>query len=59
MRYKEQTMTKLEAQKTKLETLVRRIEGSNISGADAIQLINEVIKDIKLVVDRIELEHND
>lgn len=59
MRYKEQTMTKLEAQKTKLETLVRRIEGSNISGADAIQLLNEVIKDIKLVVDRIELEHND
>jgi hypothetical protein len=59
MRYKEQTMTKLDAQKMKLNTLARRIEGSNISGTEAIELINEVIKDIQLVIDRIELEHND
>lgn len=59
MRYKEQTMSKLEAQAMKLKSLQRAIEMSNISGPQAIQLLEQVIKDINIVVDRIALEHNE
>lgn len=59
MRYKEQTMSKLEAQAMKLKSLQRSIEMSSMSGAQAIQLLEQVIKDINIVVERLALEHNE
>jgi hypothetical protein len=56
MRYKEQTLRKLEAQSTKLATLERAISNTDISGADAIKFIQDIRKDIDLVVERLGLE---
>ena len=59
MRYKEHTVIKLEAQSTKLKTLQRAIQNSDISAADAVQFIEQTIKEINLVVERLELESNE
>jgi hypothetical protein len=59
MRYKEHTIRKLEAQATKLKTLQRAISNADISGPDAIQFINQIIKEIELVVERLGLESNE
>ena len=59
MRYKEHTVRKLEAQATKLKTLQRAIQNSDISGADAVQFLTQVIKEIETVVERLELEPNE
>ena len=59
MRYKEHTVRKLEAQAMKLKTLQRAISNSDISGQDAVHLLNQVIKEIETVVERLELEPNE
>lgn len=59
MRYKEHTVRKLEAQATKLKTLQRAIQNSDISGNDAVNFLAQVIKEIELVVERLELEPNE
>lgn len=59
MRYKEHTVRKLEAQATKLKTLQRAIQNSDISGNDAVQFLTQVIKEIEFVVERLELESNE
>ena len=59
MRYKEHTVRKLEAKSTKLKTLQRAIQNSDISAADAVQFIEQTIKEINLVVERLELESNE
>ena len=59
MRYKEHTVRKLEAQSTILKTLQRAIQNSDISAADAVQFIEQTIKEINLVVERLELESNE
>lgn len=59
MRYKEHTVRKLEAQSMKLKTLQRAIQNSDISGADAVQFLTQVIKEIEFVVERLELESNE
>jgi hypothetical protein len=59
MRYKEHTVRKLEAQATKLKTLQRSINNSDISGVEAVQLLALIIKDIESVVERLELEPNE
>jgi hypothetical protein len=59
MRYKEHTINKVSAQAMKLESLKRGIETSTITGADAVDFLNAVIKDLRLVVDRLELEPNE
>lgn len=59
MRYKEHTVRKLEAQTTKLKTLQRAIQNSDISGPDAVNFLNQIIKEIELVVERLELEPNE
>jgi hypothetical protein len=59
MRYKEQTLRKLEAQSTKLATLERAISNTDISGADAITLIQSIRKEIDLVVERLGLESDE
>jgi hypothetical protein len=59
MRYKEHTVRKLEAQSTKLKTLQRAIQNSDISGTDAVQFLTQVIKEIELIVERLDLEPNE
>jgi hypothetical protein len=59
MRYKEQTLRKLEAQSTKLTTLERAISNTDISGADAIIQIQSIRKEIDLVVERLGLESDE
>jgi len=56
MRYKEHTVRKLEAQSTKLATLERSISNADISGTDAIIMIQGIRKEIDLVVERLGLE---
>jgi len=59
MRYKEHTVRKLEAQATKLKTLQRSINNADISGPEAVQFLEMIIKDIHAVVERLELEPNE
>jgi hypothetical protein len=59
MRYKEHTVRKLEAQATKLKTLQRSISNSDISGAEAVQFLSLIIKEIESVVERLGLEPNE
>jgi hypothetical protein len=59
MRYKEHTLSKLEAQATKLKTLQRQISNADISGPDAIKFIESIVKEIELVVERLGLEPNE
>ena len=59
MRYKEHTVRKLESQATKLKTLQRAISNSDISGQQAVEFIDAVVKEIVFVVERLELESNE
>jgi hypothetical protein len=59
MRYKEHTVRKLEAQATKLKTLQRAINNADINGPDAVMFIDQVVKEILVVVERLELESNE
>ena len=43
MRYKESTLSKLEAQSMKLKTLQRAIENADMSAKEAILFINQII----------------
>lgn len=59
MRYKQHTVSKLEAQATKLKTLQRAISNSDISGKEAVDFIEQIVKEISFVVERLELEPNE
>ena len=59
MRYKESTLSKLEAQSMKLKTLQRAIENADMSGKEAILFINQIITEIDNVVERLGLEPNE
>jgi hypothetical protein len=59
MRYKESTLSKLEAQSMKLKTLQRAIENADMSAKEAILFINQIISEIDNVVERLGLEPNE
>jgi hypothetical protein len=59
MRYKEPTIRKLDAQSAKLQSLQRSIQQRNITGEQAIEFLNTIIKEINLIVERLELESNE
>lgn len=59
MRYKEHTVRKLEAQATKLKTLQRAIMNNDMTGQQAIEFLDQIIKEISFVVERLELEPNE
>lgn len=59
MRYKEATITKLEAQSMKLKTLQRAINNSDMSGKQCIEFLELIIKDLNFVVERLGLEPNE
>jgi hypothetical protein len=43
----------------KLESLKRGIETSTVTGADAVTFITGIVTELKLVVERLELEPNE
>jgi hypothetical protein len=43
----------------KLESLKREIESSSVTGADAVTFLDGIVKELKLVVERLELEPNE
>ena len=45
MRNKRNTIEKLEAQATKINTLKKRIENSDVSGAEAVKILEFINKD--------------
>jgi hypothetical protein len=59
MRYKQHTVSKLEAQAMKLKTLQRAIKNNDMTGQQAIDFLELVIKEISFVVERLELEPNE
>ena len=59
MRNKRNTIEKLEAQATKLNTLKKRIENSDVSGVEAIKFLESINKDLMYIVERLELEHDE
>lgn len=59
MRYKGHTINKLEGQVSKLKTLQRMIEMGTVSGPDAVKQIQNVVKEIELVIERLDLEPNE
>ena len=59
MRNKRNTIEKLEAQVTKLNTLKKRIENSDVSGIEAVKTLEFINKDLTYIVERLELEHDE
>jgi ribosome assembly protein YihI (activator of Der GTPase) len=59
MRYKESTLSKLEAQSMKLKTLQRAIQNGDWTANEAILFINQVITEIDTIVERLGLEPNE
>jgi N-acetylglucosamine kinase-like BadF-type ATPase len=59
MRYKEHTVRKLEAQATKIKTLQRSIQTATVTGENAIEILEDICKEIERVVERLELEPNE
>jgi hypothetical protein len=59
MRNKRNTVEKLDAQVTKLNTLKKRITNADISGPEAIKFIETIQKDLLFVVERLELERDE
>lgn len=59
MRNKRNTIEKLEAQATKLNTLKKRIENSDVSGVEAVKILEFINKDLMYIVERLELEHDE
>lgn len=59
MRYKEHTLRKLEGQIMKLRSLQRSIEMTAISGTEAINQLDNIVKELTLIVERIDLEPNE
>ena len=59
MRYKEQTIRKIEGQIQKIQSVQRGIEGRMITADDALNILRDVIKDLQVVNDRLQLEHDE
>ena len=59
MRYKEQTIRKIEGQIQKLQSVQRGVEGRMITAEDTLNILRDVIKDLQVVNDRLQLEHDE
>jgi hypothetical protein len=59
MRNKRNTIEKLEAQATKLNTLKKRIENADVSGVEAVKVLEYINKDLSYIIERLELEHDE
>ena len=56
MKYKTQILTKIDALETKLDYLVRNIGNSSVSGKEAIDLLNQQIRQLQSIRELIEAE---
>jgi hypothetical protein len=59
MKNKLSIVQKVEAQAVKLRTLQREIEGSRVTGPDAVKYLDTIISDIRAIADRLDLEPNE
>ena len=59
MRHKEFTLNKVDSVKVRIETLKRQIESNQISAADAINILNFLMKELEFIYERLELESNE
>lgn len=59
MRYKQHTLTKIEAQVTKLRTIQRAISNSDITAAATINRLEVICKELELIIERLDLEPNE
>jgi hypothetical protein len=59
MRYKQHTLTKLDAQVTKLRTIQRALANSDITAAAVIERLEIVCKELDLISERLNLESNE
>ncbi|MGA1047945.1 MAG: hypothetical protein ACO3UU_08030 [Minisyncoccia bacterium] len=59
MRYKQHTLTKLDAQVTKLRTIQRALSNSDITAAAVIERLEIVCKELELISERLNLEPNE
>ena len=59
MRYKEHTINKVEGQIQKLESIQRGMEARIITAPDALNILKTVIKELKTVTERLQLEPNE
>jgi hypothetical protein len=59
MRHKEFTLNKVDSIKMRIETLKRQIDQNQISAADAINVLNFLIKELDFLYERLELESNE
>ncbi len=59
MRYKQHTLTKIEAQVTKLRTIQRAISNSDITAAATIDRLEVICKELELIIERLDLEPNE
>jgi hypothetical protein len=59
MRYKQHTLTKLDAQITKLRTIQRALANSDITAAAVIERLDIVCKELELISERLNLESNE
>lgn len=59
MRYKQHTLTKIEAQVTKLRTIQRAISNSDMTATAAVERLETVCKELQLIIERLDLEPNE
>lgn len=59
MRHKEFVITRLEAQMNLIENLKKSLDANIISKTEALKLLSSIHSNIGLVVDRLDLEHNE
>jgi 2-methylisocitrate lyase-like PEP mutase family enzyme len=59
MRYKQHTLTKIEAQVTKLRTIQRAISNSDITATATIDRLEVICKELELIIERLDLEPNE
>ena len=59
MRYKQHTLTKLDAQVTKLRTIQRALSNSDITATAVIERLEIVCKELELISERLNLESNE
>lgn len=59
MRYKEHTIRKIEGQVMKLESIQKGLEQSNITAEQVLEMVKNITKELKLTVERLDLEPNE
>ena len=59
MRHKEFVITRIEAQINLIENLKKALDSNTINKPEALGMLNNITTNLALVVDRLELEHDE